>query len=718
MKLYRCLAALGLGILLMGMVRRNAAATEARLLLSNLSIKPGDSLTAAVVLKMQPRWHTYWVYSGDSGAATRINWDLPPGVTAGEIRWPIPEKLTASDLTTYIYENEVVLLVPLQISKDSKPGPLELKAKISWLECEEICVPGKGNVQAVLTVGNESKGSTDANLIAAAMAKIPAATPPPFTILASWSSPPTVESRLLSIDLVKSDATADFFPYGSEDFDVSGETVRSGTALIKKVKKSTDNWPSVIKGILVVGSGAERKGYEVAFNLDSAVTTTSPIAAATTPTKAAKVPEAASLLAILGLAFLGGLILNIMPCVLPVIALKILGFVSQSRAQPKRVRQLGFIYGAGVIVSFLVLAGFVIGVKSAGGLASWGMQFQNPKFLIAMIVLVTLVALNLFGVFEITLGGGAMGAAGELASRDGAAGAFFNGVLATALATPCTAPFLGAALGFAFTQPAQIIVLIFVTVGLGLAAPYVVLCWQPGWLKFLPKPGAWMEKFKVAMGFPMLATAVWLFSVALAHFSESGALWLGLFLVLTGFSAWVWGEFVQRGSNGRTVAMVVALAAFLASYFYILEGQLHWRSPSAGNLARGPLENNGGIPWQRWSPEAVQKARAEGRPVLVDFTASWCLTCQVNKKTSLEIDSVRAKLKEIGAVALIGDYGKEDPEITKELIRNQRAAVPLVLVYPANLTAEPIILPSILKPSFVLDALDQAARSPKTTAQK
>jgi thiol:disulfide interchange protein len=703
----------------LGLLSVEGAQTEAQLLLTHSAARPGEIVTAAIHLKMPPRWHTYWTYSGDSGLGTKIEWELPPGITAGEIQWPVPDKLIITNLTTYIYEGEVSLLVPLQIAKDAKNGSVELKAKVSWLECEEACIPGKGNVQAALVISDQSKPSEQKALIDQARARLPLSMVP-FPILASWSSPPAAKTRLLTIDIGTVDTNADFYPFGSEDFDIAGETTHRETALVKKVEKSSANWPSLIKGLVVTGSGLEKKGYEVALNLESSpgsvdATTSAPGAKRLS---SAVSPAPASLLAMLGLAFLGGLILNIMPCVLPVIALKILGFVSQSREEPKRVRKLGLIYACGVIVSFLVLAGFVIGVKSAGGLASWGMQFQNPKFLVAMIVLVTLVALNLFGVFEITLGGSAMGAAGNLASRDGAAGAFFNGVLATALATPCTAPFLGAALGFAFTQPAQIVVLIFVTVGLGLAAPYVVLCWQPGWLKFLPKPGAWMEKFKIAMGFPMLATAVWLFSVALAHFQDGGALWLGLFLVVIGFSAWVWGEFVQRGAKHRGFAIAVAVLALLAGYFSILEGQLHWRTRTEVSSKSGPIENNGGIAWERWSPEAVEKARKEGKPVLVDFTASWCLTCQVNKKTSIEIDSVRAKLKEVGAVALIGDYTKEDPAITRELVRNNRAAVPLVLVYPADLASEPIILPSILKPSFVLDALDAAAKSSRTASKQ
>jgi thiol:disulfide interchange protein DsbD len=409
-------------------------------------------------------------------------------------------------------------------------------------------------------------------------------------------------------------------------------------------------------------------------------------------------------------AFIGGLILNIMPCVLPVIALKILGFVSEARSEPRRVRNLGLIYALGVLVSFLALAAVVIGVKAAGHHAGWGMQFGSPVFVVCLTTLVTLVALNLFGVFEVTLGGRALDAAGGLASKHGAAGAFFNGVLATMLATPCSAPFLSIALGFAFAQKAPVILLMFLAVGVGLAAPYVVLSWNPAWLKFLPKPGAWMEKFKIAMGFPMLATAMWLFNLAAGSYGKS-VLWLGVFLVLVAFAAWIFGEFVQRGRARKGIALVIALILLIGGYAFALENQLRWREPVTEADATGSLKESAeGIDWQRWSPEAVAKAHSEGRPVIVDFTADWCLTCQVNKKTSIEIPSVRAKLKSMNAVALLGDYTRFPDNITTELNRFSRAGVPLVLVYPKNPDADPIVLPEILTPGIVLDALDRAAR--------
>jgi thiol:disulfide interchange protein DsbD len=397
-----------------------------------------------------------------------------------------------------------------------------------------------------------------------------------------------------------------------------------------------------------------------------------------------------------------------MPCVLPVIALKILGFVSEAQSDPRRVRRLGWIYTLGVLVSFLALAGMIIGVRAAGHHAGWGMQFGSPIFIVCLTTLVLLVALNLFGIFEVTLGGRALESASHLASRSGAAGAFFNGMLATTLATPCTAPGLASALGYAFTQPAPVIALIFLVVGLGLAAPYVVLSSQPAWLKFLPKPGAWMEKFKIAMGFPMLATVVWLFNIAASSYGKN-VLWLGIFLVATAFAAWIFGEFVQRGRKHPFAAAVGALCVLAAAYAGALEKELNWRAPVVARNGAGELPAAAdGIAWQPWTPQAVEAARAAGQPVLVDFTADWCLTCQVNRQTSLEIASVRAKLKAIHAVALVGDYTHFPAAITAELNRYQRAGVPLVLVFPKDLAAPAIVLPSVLTPGIVLAALERA----------
>ncbi len=592
--------------------------TQAQLLLAAESARAGETVLAGVQLKMSDGWHTYGPDPEDSGQATEIKWQLPPGVTAGKIQWPAAKKTVADGLTSYAYYEEVILLVPLQLAADLPPGPLELTAAVSWIECLEQCVPGDQSVTARLTIGNETKPS------------------PAAATLALWQQKP----------------------------------------------------PHVLPG---------------------APATNAPAQTQLSPASSAAPDAPVSLWTMLLFAFVGGLILNLMPCVLPVIALKILGFVSQASESPARIRKLGLIYAGGVLVSFLALAAVVIAVQSTGHRASWGMQFSNPPFLVALTALVTLVALNLFGVFEVTLGGGAMDAAGKLASKHGATGAFFNGVLATVLATPCTAPFLAPALGFAFAQPPGVVVGFFATIAAGLAAPYVVLTWQPAWLKFLPKPGAWMEKFKIIMGFPMLGTAVWLYDVASSFYGER-TWWLGLFLIGLALAAWVFGEFIQRGRGGKTFARVTVVVLLLGGYGYALEGQLHWRTARA-EMPGEPLQTNAeGIDWQRWSPAAVTAARAQGRPVLVDFTARWCLTCRANKALALEIPAVQAKLRELKAEALLGDYTHFPEDIGAELARFGRAGVPLVLVYPADASKPPRVLPAVLTPGIVLEALAEARR--------
>jgi thiol:disulfide interchange protein DsbD len=695
--------------------------TQAKLILSADTAKPGDTILAGVDLKMEPGWHTYWKNPGAAGMATEIKWQLPPGVTAGEIQWPLPEKLPPAEVTTYGYEDEVMLLVPLTIETNFPAGEIDLKANVSWLECKEVCIPANQDVEAKLNIGSEKKTSVDATLIQSWQARTPKSGDS-LSARAWWEIPATNDTRSLilewpTLNTLHINESADFFPDANDNFEIQPTTENVSSAgifkLRKSVKKFSGDWPKNISGVVVLQNGISREGFEIKLPVAD-TTTASEIISAQMPSEnnTSKVTASLSqsLWQMLLYAFIGGLILNIMPCVLPVIALKILGFVSEAKSSPRRVRALGGIYAVGVLFSFLVLAAIVIGVEAAGHQAGWGMQFGSPIFVVCLTTLVTLVALNLFGVFEVTLGGRTLDAAGNLAAKHGASGAFFNGVLATTLATPCTAPFLAPALGFAFSQSATTIIFIFLFVGLGLASPYVLLSWNPAWLKFLPKPGVWMEKFKVAMGFPMLATVVWLFNIATASYGKN-VLWLGVFLVLVAFAAWIFGEFVQRGRKHKTAAAIITLILLIGGYAFALEKELDWRTAIPEADATGSLkESADGIDWQRWSPEAVAQARAAGKIMLVDFTADWCLTCQVNKKTSIEISSVRKKLKDLNAIAFTGDYTRTPDNITTELKRYHRAGVPLVLVYPKNADAPPIVLPEVLTPNIVLNALNQAAQ--------
>ena len=701
----------------MGLVAgAQAANTTARLFLSHDVAKAGETIWAGVELRMAPKWHTYWQNAGESGDATKIEWKLPQGVSTGGILWPVPEKIVSAGLITFVYHDTAVLLVPISTTGDVRPGEIELKAHVAWLECEDLCVPGSGDVFAKFVIGTETKPSKDAALIEAAQKKLPQPKPAGFAT-AVWEKALMNDVRPFVLEWTSGLNTrqVDFFPLAGDGFIVRAATetlsLDATKARVRKEVEKVKAWPKEVAGLLIEKDAAGQllAAWQVKVPLAGDIA-----AAGTAIPPAVSADASHSLIGWLGLAFLGGLILNLMPCVLPVIALKIFGFVAQSQEAPGRIRKLGVVYALGVVFSFVVMAGIVIALQSAGKAASWGIQFGNPYFVVAMTTLVTLVALNFFGVFEVTLGGGTMGTAAELAGREGASGAFFNGVLATVLATPCTAPFLAPALGFAFAQPAALIVLMFVAVALGLAAPYVVLSFQPAWLKFLPKPGKWMEKFKTAMGFPMLATAAWLFSIVGRHYGTRGTLWVGLFLVCVAVAAWIWGEFIQRGTKRKALATVLALLFLFGGYALALESQLDWRhrsAPGSGAAAGGiEIEGKDGIAWQPWSREAVARARAEGRPVFVDFTADWCPTCQVNKKTSIEITSVRAKLKAINAVPLLGDYTLVPDDITQELKRHGRAGVPLVLVYPKDATKEAELLPALLTPSTVLEALDRASR--------
>lgn len=696
--------------------------TQVRLLFDSATASPGSALYAAVELTPPPGWHTYWRNPGDSGQRTKIEWTLPEGIVAGSILWPAPETHSEAGLTTYVHEGRVLLPVRFTVAPNHPAGPVVVTARVSWLECAQECVPGRTTVTNSFAVGSPMVPTAERSIIEEALARLPRPDPT-IDVSAAWETAGEGDERplIVTVPPVPKRILSAFIPFESADAEWAASSeilpAAGGVRQVRLVATRTGKeWPRAVGGLLVFGVGSV---VEVTIPIG----TVAPVAAITSPSNPGVTPPAVaarSLWAMLGLAFVGGLILNIMPCVLPVIALKILGFVKQSREQPGRVRFLGLVYTLGVLASFAALALLVIAIQSTGRTASWGMQFQNPVFLVAITSLVTLVALNLFGVFEVNLSAGATGAASELASKGGAGGAFFNGVFTTVLATPCTAPFLGVALGFAFGQPAVILLLLFLTAGAGLAAPYLLLSLQPRWLKFLPKPGNWMITFKMIMGFPMLATALWMLSLAPDHFGQDGVFWLGMFLLCVALAAWLYGRQIQLRQGNIVVAWIGIFVALVGGMGFILKGQLkldaqlNWRSPTpaavAAANAAAAASTKTAIVWEPWSPSAVDRALAEGRPILVDFTAKWCWTCRVNKAVAIEVPAIKEKLKALGVVTLRGDYTREDPAIAMELRRFGRAGVPLVLVYSRNADLPPRMLPEQLTPHLVMDALEWAGK--------
>jgi thiol:disulfide interchange protein DsbD len=657
-------------------------ATHPRLLLSAITAKPGETIWAGIEMTMDPDWHIYWRNPG-VGIPPSAVWTLPPGVTTGDMLWPPPVKSATvvpdtPPIYTYEYRDHVVLLAPLHLAPDLKPGLVKMSAVVSWLECKVSCSPRQTSIAAELTIADEDKPSPSAALLEQWRAQLPANST--NLAVAQWDGPVTEGSRGIIIDFKAPNRAGDFYPYEQQAAEIQGATENltgePGRVRLRKVVKKGDGpWPDQFTGLFVTTNAAQNRVALIA---------TIPVQGAASGNSTAALPLE------LLIAFLAGLILNVMPCILPVIALKVLGFVNQSKEAPERVKRLGLIYGLGVLVSFAVLAVLAVAAQKAGGDAGWGSALRHPQFRVALTVLMTLIALNLFGLFEVTVSAGVAGSAAGLASRQGYGGAFFNGMLATLLATPCTAPYLAGALAFAFSQPAGVTLAVFLAIGLGLAFPFVLVCWNPRLLKALPKPGAWMEKFKIAMGFPMLGTALWLAYSSTKN--QTDMLLLEFFLGTVALAAWIWGQFVQRGTRHRGLAALLCLLLAGAGYFAIL-----------------PRSSASGIDWKPWSPEAVEQARKEGHPVLVDFTAKTCLTCIANKASSIEIEQTRAKLRQIGAVSLVADFTDEDPAMAGELKKWQgTASVPLVLVYPKDPSRGPEVLPTLLTPGIVLKALDQA----------
>lgn len=722
------------------------SAVTARLISDTATIAAGRPFQVAVEIRMAPGWHTYWENGGDAGLPTTVDWELPEGFEAGPIRWPVPHRYAEEgDVVTFGYAERVLLLVdvtpPDRIDAESVP----LRGRAEWLQCKDICIPGGAELELVLPVGTSPVPAPEPVLqaFAAAREQLPRSATgvdgggiQAFQSVAAVPPGAAAEAAVVFLGIGDADpAGCVFLPRSSETIWMRDGRFRSDgehLALVIPIEIDTAVEPGSVvslSGVVRIArpGGEDLLSFEIPVNIgeagEEARPTPFPVFAPDGPVLAAETGGGSTaaggtgggLLRFLVLAFLGGLVLNVMPCVLPVVSLKILGFVSKAEEHPGKVAQLGWTFAAGVVTSFLVLALLVIALKSAGEHIGWGFQFQNPVFVAALAVVVFVFALSLLGVFEVGATFSMLGLGLAAKERKDHADAFFHGVLTTILATPCTAPMLGAAIAFAFTQSAAVILLIFFAVSVGLAAPYVLLSLNPAWLRYVPKPGVWMDRFKQGMGFLLLATLVWLLFVFGAQMGTDSLVFLLAFLLVVGFFAWMHGAFLDLTSSSRKAAIiwVLTIAGVGLSYRAFLHERLFGAAEAMAAETPGARTEvtKGGIRWEPFTTAYLEESVADGRTVFLDLTADWCWTCKVNERTVLADDEVESAFQENGVLTLKGDWTRKDPEITEILRRHGRAGVPFYAVFPAGRLSEVIVLPEVINKRLVIDSIERAGPS-------
>jgi thiol:disulfide interchange protein/DsbC/DsbD-like thiol-disulfide interchange protein len=692
---------------------RQGLHVSAELVAERSGIQPGAALIVAVRLVAEPGWHVYWKNPGDSGLPTAVKWELPPGYTVGPLQWPAPSRFPLSGEVTYGYSGETLLMAEVTPPADLPAGGAALiSASVSWLACKVECVPGDARLSLSLPVrlGPAPEDGRWRAAFRAARALLPVQDP---TVRVSAAA--SGKSILLTVRGAPAPADAYFFTE-RDGLSASSapqvlEASAGGFSLSILRADPAAPLPALMEGVLVLaGSAASGDGFSRgspggassrlrALSISTALDRGG--ASAGGSSTSASLPLALAVL----FAFLGGLILNLMPCVLPVLSLKVLGFVREAHDAPRRALGHGMVFTAGVIVSFWVLLGALLALRAGGNLLGWGFQFQDPGVIMVMAILVFVLGLNMFGLFE--LGARAAGVGAGLRSRRGLAGSFFTGVLATLVATPCTAPFMGSALGFALTQPPASAFLVFSALGVGMAAPSLVLSASPRLLARVPKPGPWMDTLKQALGFLMVATVVWLGSV-LAALAGAGALTALLAaLAAAALGAWIYGRWggLQRVTGARVAAAVLGAVLVVGAAAF---GVASVRAPSPGARASAsgaPARGDAASPeWEPFTPARLAELRAGGQPVIIDFGAEWCLTCKVNERIALANPAVRQRLSELGVARLRADWTDRNDTIAHALVGYGRSGVPLYVVYGPG-SAEPVLLPEIITPGIVLAAL-------------
>jgi thiol:disulfide interchange protein DsbD len=676
--------------------------SDASLVAKVTSIRPGEPFSVGLRLVMEEGWHSYWRNAGDSGLPTTLAWDLPDGFEAAAIQWPYPSRIERPPLVSYGYEEEVLLLVEIRPPPDLTVGrTVTLAARADWLICEEPCYPATADVAVELPV-RDAPPEPDrrwADAFARARARLPMA-PDGWRISGRYGPSGYVLAVSPPVGLDVSFPENPFFAAAKSVIDHAAPQpiARSGEGF--RIRLSVSQFAvgpaERLEGVLLA-RGLETETPYAALAIAPEVIPGEGEEEVVAPMVAATgYREPLTLFLALAFAFLGGLLLNLMPCVLPVLSIKVLGFVEQGGTDPAGARLHGAAYGLGVLVSFWMLAGALLLLRAAGQELGWGFQLQSPLFVAFMALLFFFLGLMFLGVVEM---GGTLTRLGALGRGAGYRNSLLTGVLAVVVATPCTAPFMGAALGFALARPALHGLAVFTTLGLGMAFPYVALSASPALLRRLPRPGPWMESLKQFLAFPLFATVVWLLWVFGRQTGVDGASLLLLALTFLGLAAWILGRWSapSRARPGRR-----AVARATATLILLLAGGLAWAGSQ--KLSDEPAVRLGSE-WQPFSPARVEALRSEGRPVFVDFTAAWCLTCQVNERVTLADAAVKEAFRARDIALLKADWTTRDPEITAALRSFGRSGVPLYVLYSPQPGLPPRILPEILSVGIVLDAL-------------
>jgi thiol:disulfide interchange protein/DsbC/DsbD-like thiol-disulfide interchange protein len=672
---------------------------QAKLLADVTAVVPGKPFTVGLLLRMVPNWHTYWKFPGDAGIPTEIKWKLPAIWKVGEIQWPIPLKLNEpGDIQIYGYHDEVLLLQEVTPPASVKDSTVQLAAAASWLVCEKICIPGSANLKLDLPVAAQS-ASANEEIFSRYRRSLPQNWPDREIARATWQREGAELRLAVENAALANYPAADFFPLPEANVvvgHVKAERSAGGKITFRIPIETADKNVAALNGIIVFGQNENGPGRN-AWSLEA------PLVTASQPA----LPGNFATYLLFG--FLGGFILNLMPCVLPVISLKIFGFIQHAGQDRRRILRSGLAFVAGIFAWFIGLALLLIGLKAAGREITWAFQFTNPYFVVLMSAVVLVFALNLFGVFEISLPQFANRGVLGWTAREGDAGSFFQGVFATVLATPCTAPFLGTALGFAFAQSGWTILLMFLAIAAGMASPYFLLSAQPAWLRLLPKPGPWMLRVKQLMGFLLLATLLFLLAVLGAERGVEAIIWASCFLLALSLACWMKGAFIVPTASltSRLVSIVLMLVLVIGGAYYFIGEKF-----AAAKTVSAEAQMQGG--WQPFTPQLLAAEIKQGHAIFIDFTAAWCLTCKFNEAKVLEAAAVRDAFQRHGITKIKADWTNADPAITKILKQFGRPGVPMYVLYPGN-HAEPILFPEVLTQNMILEKLETV--SPHVAAE-